>query len=215
MSFLRLGTACAVFNENGEILLSQRRDLEVWALPGGRLDKGERIEDAALREVREETGIEAEIVRPVGLYYVERWRRMNVVFAGRATGGTLNGLTYETRDNRWFAPDALPETISRRVLVDDALNGGTHLHAIPSPLGEHLRMRWFFGLRWVMNLLRGKPEPRYPRFDIYACDKRTGHRVRCDGSVAPWQALCSPSDAVNWTGTQQHQNTITFVFSSS
>jgi ADP-ribose pyrophosphatase YjhB (NUDIX family) len=193
MSFLRIGTACVVTNDEGQFLLSQRGDLGTWGVPGGRLDKGERLEDAALREVREETGIEVEVERPVGLYYVTRWQRLNVMFKGRAVGGQLLGRTHEALDNRWFARDALPESLSeaQRQPIAGALSGETVLRVIDTPLDEYRRLRRQFAWRWVKNLLSGRPEPRYPRFRIETVlisgAGRVVERYVCSGQRAPWQ----------------------------
>ncbi|MGH3358983.1 MAG: NUDIX hydrolase [Nocardioidaceae bacterium] len=57
-----------VTSDDGEILLIQRSDNGNWALPGGAIDLGESIMDAAIREVEEETGIRCDITGLVGLY---------------------------------------------------------------------------------------------------------------------------------------------------
>ena len=51
-----------------EVLMVQRRDIPVWVLPGGGLDKGEAPEEGTLREVLEETGYKTAIVRKVAEY---------------------------------------------------------------------------------------------------------------------------------------------------
>ena len=57
-----------VINDEGDVLLIRRTDNENWALPGGSMDIGETIAEAGVRETQEETGIECEIVRLVGVY---------------------------------------------------------------------------------------------------------------------------------------------------
>jgi len=57
-----------VENDKGEILLIQRSDNDNWALPGGAIDIGESLTQAAIREVQEETGITCEITGLVGIY---------------------------------------------------------------------------------------------------------------------------------------------------
>ena len=57
-----------VENGRGEILLIRRSDNDNWALPGGAIDLGESMTQAAVREVKEETGIDCEITGLVGIY---------------------------------------------------------------------------------------------------------------------------------------------------
>lgn len=57
-----------VTNEAGEILLIRRSDNDNWALPGGGIEIGESLTQAAIREVKEETGIDCEITGLVGIY---------------------------------------------------------------------------------------------------------------------------------------------------
>jgi ADP-ribose pyrophosphatase YjhB (NUDIX family) len=57
-----------VTNDAGEILLQRRSDNDLWALPGGTMDLGERIAETVVREVREETGLEVEVTGIVGVY---------------------------------------------------------------------------------------------------------------------------------------------------
>ena len=57
-----------VTNDAGEILLIRRTDNDNWAVPGGAIDLGESVAQAAVRETREESGIECEITGIVGIY---------------------------------------------------------------------------------------------------------------------------------------------------
>src|ERR1700733_9761544 len=57
-----------VSNDVGEILMIRRSDNDNWAVPGGAIDLGEPMSEAAVRENREETGIECEITGLVGIY---------------------------------------------------------------------------------------------------------------------------------------------------
>lgn len=66
-----LAADCVVFDERGRLLLIKRgREpfKDRYALPGGFVEIGETVEAAALRELKEETGIEGRIVRLIGLY---------------------------------------------------------------------------------------------------------------------------------------------------
>ena len=57
-----------VVNDAGEILMIRRTDNDNWAIPGGAIDLGESVAQAAVRETREESGIECEITGIVGIY---------------------------------------------------------------------------------------------------------------------------------------------------
>ncbi|MFG3557256.1 NUDIX hydrolase [Micromonospora sp. NPDC047557] len=66
----RIVVAVTVFvqDRRGRLLLIQRTDNGLWALPGGAQDFGEYIAETAVRETREETGIEVEVTEIVGIY---------------------------------------------------------------------------------------------------------------------------------------------------
>ncbi|MFD7159515.1 NUDIX domain-containing protein [Kribbella sp. NPDC059898] len=55
-------------NEAGEILMIERSDNGNWALPGGAIDLGESMSQAGVRETKEETGIDCEILDVLGIY---------------------------------------------------------------------------------------------------------------------------------------------------
>jgi len=66
-----LAADCVVFDEAGRLLLIRRKNPPFqgqYALPGGFVEYGERMEEAALRELREETGIDGRIIRLIGVY---------------------------------------------------------------------------------------------------------------------------------------------------
>src|SRR6185437_1778288 len=63
-----LGAIAVFFDSAGRVLLSERADGRGWNLPAGFVDAGEGPEEAAVRETREETGLEVEIDRFVGVY---------------------------------------------------------------------------------------------------------------------------------------------------
>lgn len=57
-----------VTNDGGDILMIRRTDNDNWAIPGGAVDLGESVRQAAVRETKEETGIDCEITGLVGIY---------------------------------------------------------------------------------------------------------------------------------------------------
>lgn len=60
--------SAVVIDTNGRIVLQRRRDNEMWALPGGGMEIGESVAACAIRETREETGLDVKIIGIVGIY---------------------------------------------------------------------------------------------------------------------------------------------------
>lgn len=102
--------AGALFELDGGVFLT-RRSIEPgygkWTFPGGFVERGEVVEAAAEREVREESGLEIEVTDVVGLYSYEGQVPAIVVFGARVVGGEPEALD-ETMDVRSFARDELP-----------------------------------------------------------------------------------------------------------
>jgi ADP-ribose pyrophosphatase YjhB (NUDIX family) len=102
--------AGAIFELDGEVVLIQR-DIEPgygkWTFPGGFVERGERAEVAAEREVLEESGLEIEVAEIIGLYTYEGEVPAIAVFAARVLGGQATPLD-ETMDVKGFPRDGLP-----------------------------------------------------------------------------------------------------------
>ena len=116
----------AVVRSDHGVLLTVRSDLRGWELPGGTPEGDEIPEQALVREVREETGLEVSVERPVGDYVRTGFRPHTAkVYVCRVAGGALQ-TSGETRAVEWFAPDALPATLFSwyREPLADALDGG-------------------------------------------------------------------------------------------
>lgn len=116
------GAFAIVFNGKNEVLLAHKRDFDLWTLPGGGIEKNETQSDAVIREVREETGFTATIVRLVGVY--TKPNEDDVIFAFLCTvTGTAIGNTEEINDVRFFDQKKLPESTSfnHREMIRDAV----------------------------------------------------------------------------------------------
>lgn len=101
--------------EDKILLVRQAYGERYWSLPGGKMEPGESIEEAAIREVAEETGLEVRITRVVGLYSKPAENGLAVTFEGEVIGGTLEAANEITACG-YFLPDQLPEPVR------------THLH---------------------------------------------------------------------------------------
>ncbi len=103
----------AVFDEQQRILLIQRADDQLWAMPGGMCDVGEAPAAAAAREVWEETGYRVEVTHLIGLFDSRRQpdqqsrHLYHLLFAGRVIGGEP-APSIETLRVQWFDLDAIP-----------------------------------------------------------------------------------------------------------
>ncbi len=109
----KVAVGAAVGNDRGELLLIQRADSGVWLYPTGWCDVGYSAAEVVVKEVKEETGIDAEPVRLIAVLDglrlgFTRVPLYSLLFYCRATGGTLTPHPLETRDVGWFSRDALP-----------------------------------------------------------------------------------------------------------
>ena len=134
----RLGVAANGFirDKTGKILLQQRADNGFWGLPGGQVELGESVEQTAVREVYEETGLEVRVERLIGIYSEpESYPFMRYpdgtivhyvthVFICEPIAGALQ-LSSESTNIGYFAPDALPAQtlLSHHIRIADALTG--------------------------------------------------------------------------------------------
>ena len=102
--------ACALpQTRSGEIWLLRRGfapNVGKWSMPGGFVDLGESVEDAAKREVMEEMAVEIELIGLVGVYSRAQDRTVVVVYAA-STWGTPS-QTEEALEVRAFAPNQIP-----------------------------------------------------------------------------------------------------------
>ena len=73
-----------------------------WSFPGGKLEQGEGLSEAAVREVREETGIDAKILGLIGIYRETGYNVTYFMFLGRPVQGKLEHRKGEVLDARWF-----------------------------------------------------------------------------------------------------------------
>jgi len=111
-----------VFNDNGEVLLQRRGDCNKWGFPGGALELGETPQMAAVREVKEETGLDVEVGELIGVYTDtdavcpngDRYQSVCIAYELTAVGGELYCDNCETLELKYFPLSKTPELFCRQ-----------------------------------------------------------------------------------------------------
>jgi ADP-ribose pyrophosphatase YjhB (NUDIX family) len=121
------GVVVVVFHED-TVLLTRREDFEVWRLPGGRVDSHESVDQAAIREVFEETGLHITLSYYVGLLSKPYWGQHGThlaVFAARPTTTTLHPDPREVQVAAFLPISNLPTPLlwDHRALIGEARAG--------------------------------------------------------------------------------------------
>jgi 8-oxo-dGTP pyrophosphatase MutT (NUDIX family) len=118
---LMVGAAILVLDEQNRLLMMKRSDIQCWGVPGGALEPGEVIEEAARREALEETNLEVSEMSLFGvfsgpeLYYKypngDEVYNVTVMYLSRDWRGEIR-LNNEHTEWRWFSSDEIPEDVS-------------------------------------------------------------------------------------------------------
>lgn len=119
---LQVGASVIVENEHGEVLLQKRADNHCWGYAGGSVELNEVVEDAAKRELFEETGLIAREMELFGVFsgpdthYVypngDEVSNVDIVYLCKSYSGTLKCQESEVEDLCFFPADALPVPLS-------------------------------------------------------------------------------------------------------
>jgi ADP-ribose pyrophosphatase YjhB (NUDIX family) len=122
--------SAVVVDQDARILLHRRTDNELWSIPGGGMEIGETIAETVVREVEEETGLQVEPERLVGIYTNPRHvtayddgevrQQFSICFACRIVGGQLLDRAEESLEVGFFSPqqiEAMPMHPSIRLRI--------------------------------------------------------------------------------------------------
>lgn len=126
-TLLFVGARGVILDDHGRLLLIQRSDNRRWAIPAGAMELGESMEDCAVREVWEETGLRATSLTAFAFYsaytYTNEWghtyQQILMSFRIHEWEGELQKVTDESVDAGFFPLDALPGPRSR--IIDETL----------------------------------------------------------------------------------------------
>ena len=110
----KVGAEAAIFDPEKRILLVQRSDDKLWCLPCGWVEPNESPEEAAVRETREETGLEVQTQQLVGVFTRKPNKRhgphtaVAVVYLCNVVGGTPQPVSHEVLEARYWRIEDVP-----------------------------------------------------------------------------------------------------------
>lgn len=132
---IKLGVAIIILDGQGHLLLEKRSDCGLWGLPGGRIEPGEAVQETAIREIKEETGLLIEIARLIGIYSDPAEGRIitypdavvhsvDIAIEAVIVGGALC-RSDESEVIKFFDPVMLPSEVvpSSRAVLKDVIGG--------------------------------------------------------------------------------------------
>jgi len=124
-----------IVSKDGSIVLVKRLNppfKDDWALPGGFVEYGETVETAAAREAKEETGIDGELIKIVGVYSTPnrdpRGHTVSICYLARDVGRELRANT-DAKDARVFQPSSLPKKLAfdhEKMLIDAGIRNAVN-----------------------------------------------------------------------------------------
>ena len=119
---LTAGTWLLVYNDKGEVLMQLRSDFNSWDFPGGTLELSESIEDAARRELKEETNLDMDEMKILDIFSGEKTYRkypngdelyvVSVLCEISAYHGSLKINDGESTKLEWIPIDKIPDNLS-------------------------------------------------------------------------------------------------------
>lgn len=139
------GSVGILFAENeSKVLLVKRRDIPIWVLPGGGIEPVETPYNAAIREIFEETGFHAEVIRKTAEYKYPSGK-ITHVFECKVVGG-VKTLSKESKEIEYFNVNNLPNMISPYIheFIEDAIKHNQDL--IVKPIKKIPLSYWIKGI---------------------------------------------------------------------
>lgn len=162
------GVSVIVFDKDKNILLIKRRDVPIWALPGGTPELNETFEETANRETKEETGYDVKIIKKGCIYVRPFWKNgeKKATFLAEIIGGTAQ-INSEASAVNFFSVNSLPKRISKytREIIKDAFESELPEYKIQDVSYKKMIKEFFssfdfiliyFGLKFLIKNLKLK-----------------------------------------------------------
>ena len=123
-----IGVFWIVRDQEDRVLLCLRNDYAFWNLPGGVLEDKESPWQWVIREVKEETWLDVEVVRLIGIYPKQDKNEIVFSFACKVIGGEIT-LNEEAKEIKYFSIDALPKNTPPKNVerIEDAAKDESHV----------------------------------------------------------------------------------------
>ncbi|MCH5211364.1 MAG: NUDIX hydrolase [Oscillospiraceae bacterium] len=117
-----LCAGAAILDDDNRVLLQKRIDKNCWSFPGGVMDMDESFEETAIREVKEETGLNVVVNELIGIYskYSDEYQNGDraqpvlILFKCSIVGGELRCDGEETSELKYFDLNEQPELLNKR-----------------------------------------------------------------------------------------------------
>lgn len=112
IAWSRVVAACVIKDDKGRYLLVQEAQPKVyglWNLAAGHVDKNESIENAAIREAKEETGLDVSLIKKIGIWHDKVEEPVRHAFTVKVLGGKITPQPGEILDVKWFSFDQIKQ----------------------------------------------------------------------------------------------------------